>query len=90
MMLVCTLAFATVEGNSNIDTINTIEINNSIVKTTVSIVDDICTVTVTIYYSNGTSSSGTATDHTGDCDAAREEARALARILTPRETISDI
>lgn len=43
--------------------------------------DDICTITVTIRYSDGTSYSATASNNQEDCDAARSEAYRMARAL---------
>lgn len=87
-VLVGTFAFANVEiDKSNTTTEVKTEIleNGDVIQYNIVVDEfDVCTVTVTIMYSDGTSSTATATDNTGDCDAAYWEAYALAGILTPK------
>jgi hypothetical protein len=81
MMLVGTFAFANSEVTSNIDVKDSIVMNDSVVTSSVFIVDDICTITVIVTFSNGDRYSATASNNQGDCDAAREAARDHAYLI---------
>lgn len=82
MMLVGTFAFANGETKeSKIDVKESIEINDFTIKTSITMDDDICTITVTVTLSNGVVARGRATSNTGDCDAAESAARAAAFAL---------
>lgn len=83
-VLVGTFAFANTELNSVEDKDYTkIELlkNGDIVTYSINVDEfDICTVTVTITYSDGVVVRGRATSNTGDCDAAASAAEASARL----------
>ncbi len=80
-MLMGTFAFANDYKTSKTEEIKAEQsINNMVFIDSISIDDDICTVTSTVTV-NGTSYSATATSHTGDCTAARNAARSRARLL---------
>jgi hypothetical protein len=84
-MLVGTFAFANTELNKveTTDNIKTELLENGDNVTYNIVFDefDICTVTVTITYSDGVVVRGRATSNSGDCDAAASAALASAQSL---------
>lgn len=91
------LAFMLMGSYVNASTVETLILNNSktefLTKNTdlkvsvikIALIEDICTVTVTVTRSDGKKFSATATDHNGDCtaaaDAAEMDARSIAAVI---------